>query len=192
MNYVRRDLEEPLLRLLNAFPCVVVTGPRQTGKSTLLTHLLPDYRYVTLDDPLQREQALDDPHFFLDSLDGRAIIDEIQYAPGLLSYVKMIIDRHRDRRGVFVFTGSQQFAMMKNLGETLAGRIALLELLPLGLEAKKTGIRSSRHALSVLSCCSERVVSRARFISDGRHSRVVWVLFADLSRARYPVDLQYR
>ena len=140
MKYVRRDIEEKLLGLLQAFPCLVLTGPRQTGKSTLLTHLLPDYRYVTLDDPLQREQALSDPRFFLDSLGERAIIDEIQYAPSLLSYVKMIVDSNRDQRGLFVFTGSQQFAMIRNLGETLAGRIALLELLPFGIAEKRRAL----------------------------------------------------
>ena len=140
MKYVPRDIEEKLLGLLQAFPCLVLTGPRQTGKSTLLTHLLPDYRYVTLDDPLQREQALSDPRFFLDSLGERAIIDEIQYAPSLLSYVKMIVDSNRDQRGLFVFTGSQQFAMIRNLGETLAGRIALLELLPFGIAEKRRAL----------------------------------------------------
>ncbi|WP_051328064.1 ATP-binding protein [Desulfatirhabdium butyrativorans] len=137
MNYIHRDIENKLLGLLQTFPCLVLTGPRQTGKSTLLTQLLPDYRYVTLDDPLLREQALNDPRFFLDSLGKRAIIDEIQHAPGLLSYVKMVVDKNRDQHGIFVFTGSQQFSMMKNLGETLAGRIALLELLPFGVDEKR-------------------------------------------------------
>jgi predicted AAA+ superfamily ATPase len=140
MKYIKRDVEEKLLSLLEAFPCLVLTGPRQTGKSTLLTHLLPGYRYATLDDPLLREQALSDPRFFLDSLGERAIIDEIQYAPGLLSYVKIIVDSNRDKRGLFVFTGSQQFAMIRNLGETLAGRIALLELLPFGIGEKKRAL----------------------------------------------------
>lgn len=137
MYYINRDIEDKLLELINSFPCLMLTGSRQTGKSTLLTHLLPHYPYVTLDDPLLREQALSDPHFFLETLGERAIIDEIQYAPGLLSYVKMIVDRNRDKRGMFVFTGSQQFSMMKNIGETLAGRIALVELLPFGVTEKR-------------------------------------------------------
>ncbi|MBF0117514.1 MAG: ATP-binding protein [Desulfobacterales bacterium] len=140
MNYVHRDIENKLLSLLMSFPCLALTGPRQTGKSTLLTHILPDYNYVTLDDPLLREQALRDPRFFIDSLGERAIIDEIQYVPELLSYVKMNVDNNRKQSGVVVFTGSQQFAMMKNLGETLAGRIALLELLPFSMEEKKRAL----------------------------------------------------
>ncbi|HAA04982.1 MAG TPA: hypothetical protein DCZ69_13160 [Syntrophobacteraceae bacterium] len=140
MKYIPRDIEDQLFGLLRAFPCLVVTGPRQSGKSTLLIHKLPDYRYATLDDPLARERASSDPAFFLDSLGERAIIDEIQYAPGLLSYVKMIVDQHREQRGRFVFTGSQQFAMIRNLGDTLAGRIVLLELLPFSVAEKRRGL----------------------------------------------------
>jgi len=91
---------------------------------------LPGYRYVTPDDPLLLEQALSDPRFLLDSLGEPTIIDGIQYAPGLLSYVKMIVESNRDRRGIFVFTGSHQFAIIRNLRETLAGRIAPINNIP--------------------------------------------------------------
>jgi predicted AAA+ superfamily ATPase len=114
-----------------------VTGPRQAGKSTLLRHCLPEYKYVTLDDPFFREQAHSDPLLFLDTLGERAIIDEIQLAPGLLSYVKMRVDENRTIKGRYVFTGSQQFGLIKNLSESLAGRIALLELLPLSVAEKR-------------------------------------------------------
>jgi predicted AAA+ superfamily ATPase len=89
MTYIPRDIEARLERLLASSPCVAVTGPRQAGKSTLLRHCLPDYKYATLDDPFYREQAHADPLLFLDSLGERAIIDEIQLAPSLLSYVKI-------------------------------------------------------------------------------------------------------
>lgn len=137
MVYIPRDLETRLARLLTSFPCVAVTGPRQAGKSTLLRHCLPDYRYATLDDPFFREQAQADPLLFLDSLGERAIIDEIQLAPGLLSYVKIRVDEGRDVKGRYVFTGSQQFGLIKNLSDSLAGRIALLELLPLSVAEKR-------------------------------------------------------
>ncbi|MEI6208904.1 MAG: AAA family ATPase [Desulfuromonadales bacterium] len=101
MTYIARDIETRLERLLISSPCVAVTGPRQAGKSTLLKHCLPDYRYVTLDDPFYREQAHSDPLFFLDTLGERAIIDEIQLAPSLLSYVKMRVDSRRNVKGQY-------------------------------------------------------------------------------------------
>jgi hypothetical protein len=140
MTYIPRDIEDRLERLLASSPCVAVTGPRQAGKSTLLRHCLPDYTYVSLDDPFFREQAHADPVFFLDSLGERAIIDEIQLAPGLLSYVKVRVDERRGVKGRYVFTGSQQFGLIKNLSDSLAGRIALLELLPLSVAEKRRHI----------------------------------------------------
>lgn len=140
MKYLKRQIEQKLKRLVKSFPSVAVTGPRQSGKSTLLINTLKGYKYITLDDPLTREQAISDPLFFLDSVGDKAIIDEIQLAPGILSYVKMRIDEKRDRKGAFVFTGSQQFAMIKDLGDSLAGRIALLDLLPFSVNEKKEGV----------------------------------------------------
>jgi predicted AAA+ superfamily ATPase len=99
-----------------------------------LRHALPNYRYVTLDDPAVVAQAISDPVYFLDSLGEQCIIDEIQYAPGILSYIKIRVDADRSRNGRFVFTGSQQFGMIRNLGDSLAGRIALLDLLPFAVE----------------------------------------------------------
>jgi len=131
-TYVHRDIEPVLKDMVGQFPAVAVTGPRQSGKSTLLMHLFPDRPYLTLDDPLLRQQALDDPELLLDSVGQRVIIDEIQYAPSLLSHIKMRVDRRRDAPGQFLLTGSQQFTLMKGLGETLSGRIGLLELLPFG------------------------------------------------------------
>lgn len=137
MTYIPRDIEARLSRLLDSSPCVAVTGPRQAGKSTLLKTCLPAYRYATLDDPFFREQAQSDPLLFLDSLGERAIIDEIQLAPGLLSYVKMRVDAERDVKGRYVFTGSQQFGLIKNLSDSLAGRVSLLELLPFSVAEKR-------------------------------------------------------
>ncbi len=137
MKYIHRQIE-PLVRdLVKSFPSVAVTGPRQSGKSTLLVHTLKDYKYVTLDDPFVREQAMADPRLFLDSIGEKVIIDEIQNAPQILSYIKIHIDRHRAAKGLYVFTGSQQFNMIKNLGDSLAGRIGLLDLLPFS-HAEKT------------------------------------------------------
>jgi predicted AAA+ superfamily ATPase len=113
---------------------------------------LKHYSYATFDDPVTRQQAINDPLFFLDTVGENAIIDEIQYVPQILSYIKMWVDRHRDKKGVFVFTGSQQFTMIKNLGDSLAGRIGLLELLPFSVSEKQhhmklsTSLKAFTHA----------------------------------------------
>lgn len=140
MAYIPHQIETKIRQLVRSFPSVAVTGPRQSGKSTLLINTLKSFKYVTLDDPLTREQAVSDPRFFLDSAGERSIIDEIQYAPKLLSYIKMYIDKHREKKGIYVFTGSQQFNMIKDLGDTLAGRIALLDLLPFSVNEKKKSV----------------------------------------------------
>ena len=133
-KYITRDLETVLKQALGESPVVAITGPRQTGKSTLLRQTLSEYAYVTLDDPMVRQQAIEDPVFFLDSFPSRLIIDEFQYAPGLLSYIKMRVDENRSEKGVYVLTGSQQFVATKGLSDSLAGRIILLELGAFGLK----------------------------------------------------------
>ena len=130
-RYIHRQIESVIKKAARQFPAVAVTGPRQSGKSTLLREIFSDtHDYFTFDDLINREQAISDPKLFLSNISGKAIIDEIQYAPQLLSYVKMLIDNDREEKGRFIFTGSQQFALIKNLGDSLAGRIALFDLLP--------------------------------------------------------------
>ena len=133
VKYIKRELEKELFCALSQFPAVAVTGPRQSGKSTLLRVALPEYTYITLDDPVVRGQAVNDPNLFLDSIREPVIIDEFQYAPELLHYIKMRIDSDRGVKGRFVLTGSQQFIATKGLSESLAGRIGLLELVPFSL-----------------------------------------------------------
>ena len=152
-KYVHRSLETVLKNLLKQFPAVAVTGPRQSGKSTLLLKTLPEARCVTLDDPVALQQALNDPELVLGNGDKPVVLDEIQYAPSLLPYIKMRIDRNRGAKGRFILTGSQQFALIKNLGESLAGRIGLLELLPFSVEeASRAGASSGSLARFERAC----------------------------------------
>lgn len=132
--YIHRSIEHLLKEALKQFPAVLITGPRQAGKSTLLQHTLKNYHYVTLDDPMIRAMAKQDPELFLSTHETPLIIDEIQYAPELLSYIKIRIDKNRREHGRFVFTGSQTFQLMKGVSESLAGRIAILQLYPLSWE----------------------------------------------------------
>jgi predicted AAA+ superfamily ATPase len=141
--YVPRALASTLTEALAQFPSALVTGPRQSGKTTfLLQEFGRAARYLTFDDPLERGFAISDPNGFLDRFsEERVILDEIQYAPELLPYLKIRIDRERQRNGRWLLTGSQQFQLMADISESLAGRIALLELLPFSL-LETRGVRS--------------------------------------------------
>jgi hypothetical protein len=130
--YRHRQLAATLKRASAQFPAVLVTGPRQSGKTTLLRHETgANVDYISFDDPAERDFATSDPEGFLARLSKRAaILDEIQYAPGLLPYLKLRIDAERTRNGRWLLTGSQQFALMRDVSESLAGRVAILELPP--------------------------------------------------------------
>ncbi|MGE0290073.1 MAG: ATP-binding protein [Bradyrhizobium sp.] len=125
--FVRRTLSESLSRLEKAFPVVLVTGARQVGKSTLLKEHHPDIRYVTLDDPDLRLLANQDPKLFVQRFPSPLIIDEVQYAPELFSVLKLVVDADR-RSGMYWLSGSQQFHLMKNISDSLAGRLGILHL----------------------------------------------------------------
>lgn len=130
----QRTLAGHLERLTKNFSAILITGPRQVGKSTLLETFVankPQYHKVTLDNLEERAKAINDPAWFLQEHRPPVLIDEVQYAPNLFSYIKMYIDQHRDQKGLFLLTGSQKFHLMKNLQETLAGRVAILNMLGL-------------------------------------------------------------
>lgn len=125
-----RQIKEKFKKALEQFPVCLITGPRQAGKSTFLQHEFSQYTYVTLDDPLHRQLANEDPELFLSQYKAPVIIDEIQNAGNLLPYIKMKVDRDRREMGQFILTGSQTFQVMEGISESLAGRVAIFHLYP--------------------------------------------------------------
>lgn len=145
-TYVERAMSTKVEELNQFFPCVLVTGARQVGKSTLLQHIMPEgMRYVTLDDYTVAEYAKKDPIGFLDEWGYPLCIDEIQYAPELLRAMKLKIDAAGQAPGMYWLTGSQRFVMMKGVSESLAGRIGIADLY--SLSQRETG----RAPLSIAS-----------------------------------------
>jgi predicted AAA+ superfamily ATPase len=128
----QRSLAAKLAALAREFPVVSITGPRQSGKTTLARLVFADHEYVSLEEPHEAEFAREDPKGFLRRFSGGVILDEIQRVPALLSYLQSIVDRE-DRAGRFIVTGSQQFHLMGKVSQTLAGRTAIVILLPLSL-----------------------------------------------------------
>jgi len=133
MKYKNRVLANTINRAIKTFPAVVVTGPRQSGKTTLYRMLFSKtHNFISLEDPDVRVRAKEDPLNFLNQYKPPLIIDEIQYFPELLSYIKTKIDSNR-KPGQWLFTGSQNFILMNNISQSLAGRIATLSLLPFSI-----------------------------------------------------------
>jgi hypothetical protein len=131
--WIVRDIEPRLLRSAQTRPVVVLTGARQTGKTSTFRRLFPDHKFVSLDLPTEAEQAEKEPQSFLRRHAPPVIIDEVQYAPGLFRYLKVAVDANRTRNGQFLLTGSQKFTLMKSISESLAGRADIVELETLSL-----------------------------------------------------------
>ena len=156
---VPREIMPYLIKLFGQYPFVTVTGPRQSGKTTLCRAAFPSLEYVNLEAPNQREFAESDPQGFLSQLGGGAILDEIQRVPELLSYLQVFADA-QGRNSLFVLTGSEQFRLSDAIGQSLAGRTALLRLLPFSLaERRRTGASNTVDDI-LYSGCYPRIHDR--------------------------------
>ena len=132
MNYIKRHAEKVMSAQEKMFKVLLITGARQVGKTTMLRNLKPNVNYLTLDDKILNDNAVSDPNMFLKSNPAPLIIDEIQYAPDLLRYIKINVDNN-EKKAQYYLTGSQQFNLMKDVTESLAGRVGILNLLGLSL-----------------------------------------------------------
>ena len=146
---IRRHAETILRELVRSYPVVAITGPRQSGKTTLTRVAFPEKPYVSLEELDQREFAEEDPRGFLARYPEGAILDEVQRCPGLFSYLQGVLD-HAGRPGMFLLTGSQQFGLLAGITQTLAGRVALLHLLPFTLTELESGGWAARDLDTVL------------------------------------------
>lgn len=138
--YKKRTVENLIKETSKNFGVVLITGARQVGKSTVLKHCDDKRTYVTLDNPTVRELAINEPQLFMQRYQAPVIIDEIQYAPELLSYIKMEVDANKNN-GAYWLTGSQQFHMMKNVSESLAGRVGIINLMGFSLSELESNIK---------------------------------------------------
>ncbi|NCD35347.1 MAG: ATP-binding protein [Spartobacteria bacterium] len=135
---IKRDIHEELLLCSREYPVVTITGPRQAGKTTLARTTFPDYKYVSFEQPIHREHFQDDPLGFLQRHATGAIFDEVQHVPDLLSYLQQEVD-DIPTPGRFILTGSQNFALSAHVSQSLAGRTAVLELLPFSITELERG-----------------------------------------------------
>jgi predicted AAA+ superfamily ATPase len=143
---LKRAITNKLKESAAQYPVVTLTGPRQSGKTTLVKMTFPDYDYRSLEDPDQRTFALEDPRGFLSQFSKKVILDEIQRAPDLFSYIQTIVDA-KDISGQFILTGSQNFLLLQKVSQSLAGRCAVLHLLPFSLSELKQRQPLSVHSI---------------------------------------------
>lgn len=132
MDYIYRAITPAIERGAEYFPVIVVTGPRQSGKSTLCNHIFSDYTKYNLEDVGLRDNVSTDPKGFINNCGDKVIIDEVQHIPDILSYIQIAVDKQPERR--FVLTGSSNFALLESITQSLAGRAALYTLLPMALD----------------------------------------------------------
>ncbi len=168
---IKRTLEAYLLQDASWYPVVTLTGPRQSGKTTLARACFPDYEYVSLEETEVRLFAREDPRGFLKRYSGNVILDEVQRAPDLLSYIQTHVDRDA-RPGQFILTGSQNFLLMEQISQSLAGRCGVLHLLPLSRAELEAEPRSTPETPLALFTNRETTLSSLNTIRTGFYPRI--------------------
>lgn len=173
--YINRTLKDTIEKLSSFFPAILLTGPRQSGKTTLLKNILgTNVGYVTLDSLSDRELAQKDPELFLQRYKFPLFIDEVQYAPELFPYIKIICDKEQ-KSGLFYLTGSQQFSLMKNVSESLAGRVGIVQLQGFS-QAEKIGLQGKDKTIPFLPTenylKTKRAISHETNITETYHT--IW------------------
>ena len=165
-KYIKRNIESVVMRLSKGFPVVMVTGPRQVGKTTMLRHINKNINYVSLDNLNARDLAISDPELFLETYKTPLVIDEFQYAPNLLSYIKIRVDEARfdrvfnsgdDVNVMYYLTVSQSFLSMKNVSESLAGRVGIIEMY--GLSTNELNMQSDEIFIPEISELQKKKIS---------------------------------
>ena len=156
---IQRHIAPKVLQLLDKYPLIALTGPRQSGKTTLAQVLKPTYQYVNLELAENRDFAEKDPHGFLKAYQNGVILDEIQSVPSLFPYLKHYTDQ-RNRVGEYILTGSQHFLLLENITQSLAGRVALLNLLPLSLAELQTAVTFAEPEPFILTGGYPRIYDR--------------------------------
>ncbi len=157
-EYIDRLLTPSVLEAHKYFPVIVITGPRQSGKSTLCRHLFPDYTYTNLEDITLRTNAMMDPTGFLDSLGKNAIIDEVQNVPELLSMIQVRVDEFEDRK--YILSGSSNFSLLRTISQSLAGRAAIFTLLPSWVKETKAVVDNRGTENIILDGLYPRVIAK--------------------------------
>lgn len=184
-----RDAAQTLNRLARGFPIVAIAGPRQSGKTTLARAQFPNKPYVSLENPDEREFALTDPRRFLDRFPDGAILDEVQRCPALFSWLQGLVDK-RQRMGDFVLTGSSQFDLIAGIGQSLAGRVGRVELLPLAQsEMRQAGCLPDSLDQMLLNGGYPAVYSRALAPADWYGNYVATYLERDVRQLLEVRDL---
>ncbi len=189
MTTKERTLKNIVLKITNSFKIILITGMRQVGKTTFLKSIdTQNRKYVTLDNPNDLILAKDDPNFFLETFKPPVLIDEIQYAPNLFPYIKMLVDSSNER-GLIWMTGSQQFHLMKNIIESLAGRVAIIDMLGFSIYERFDKAALQKPFLPKLrpSSILERkgLIDTYKIIWEGSFPEVVnkdkkeWIIFYD-------------
>ena len=168
MAYINRDIEKAFIKTSEQFKAVLITGPRQVGKTTMLKKLMAgtDRKYISLDDIATRNLAKNDPETLINSYPPPVFIDEVQYAPGLFSYIKIQVD-NRQKAGDYWLSGSQVFGLMRGVSESLAGRVGLLDLFPLSQNELY-----NHKTCAPLDTSFEKIAGRVKAIPDATPAEI--------------------